>query len=300
MDERAKILIVEDNPRDMEFLQTTLASVPYSVISAATGEKALSCVEDESPDLVILDILLPDIDGFEVCQRIRKMSKGAGLPVLFYTAVTTVNEKLIGLESGASDFLTKSSDARELLVRIKNLLHTHQAINVMMDKAFIDDVSQVFNRKYLLQRLEEECARSIRYQRNFSCALFDLDHFRRINETFGKHTGDRVLKKFGDFLRQNTRGGDLVCRRSDDEFALLLPEVNLQGAYHAAERIRKLVIETNIFQSECSMPLTISSGVSALSPTLKDNKELLLQAQGALTDAKNKGCNTTRAFDREW
>lgn len=291
-----KILIVEDNPSDATFLKTTLGREDYQIIHAKTGTEAFHLLEKETPDLIILDILLPDIDGFEVCRRIRQNDRFLSLPVLFYSVIKTIDEKFLGLEMGASDFLTKTADTRELLIRIKNLLRAKRKIDEVIEQSLYDGLTKVYNRTYFHHRLEDECELSKRYKRNFSCTIIDIDNFKNINETYGYLMGDRVLKRAAEFMRDNIRCVDEICRYREDEFGVLFPETNLEEAYLAAERIRQYMLLSDLGQTQCPVRLTISCGVSSFNEEVKDTDDLLAQAITALSHAKQDGRNQTRAY----
>lgn len=291
-----KILVVEDTISDVIFLKKILEKENYEIIYAENGKDALQLLETHTPDLVILDILLPDIDGFEVCRRIRQNERLVYLPVLFYSVVKTVDEKLIALEMGASDFLSKSGDSRELLIRIKNLLQVKKKIDEIIDFSFYDRLTKVYNLKYFQHRLEDEYERSKRYNRNFSCAIIDIDNFKIINENFGYLTGDRVLKKVAEIVRQNVRNMDEVCRCGQDEFGILFPETDARDAYFSTERIRRIITMSNLKEANWPTNLSISCGVSAFNKDVKGIDELLAQASFALRRAKLEGHNQTQTY----
>ncbi|MCG2712916.1 MAG: diguanylate cyclase [Candidatus Omnitrophica bacterium] len=296
---KSTILIIEDNIKDMQFLKTTLERENYKIICAENGEKAFTVLSKDKADLVILDILLPDIDGFEVCRRIRENDLLVSMPILFYTSVSTINEKLIGLEVGAADFLTKSPDERELLVRIKNLLNAKRKIDKIVNLSFYDELTDVYNRRYFQQRLRDECDRGRRYKNNFCCALLDIDYFKTINDNFGHLAGDRVLKNVAKIMRKNIRTSDIICRYGGDEFALLLTETDLNGAYATAQRVRRF-IGTSETEKDDSVPgITISCGITAFSETIKDTNDLMFQADKALYKAKQEGRNQIKTYAKE-
>lgn len=295
-----KILVVEDNPKDIEFLQKTLLKEGYKVIGVEKGELVLSAVEQENPDLVILDILLPDIDGFEICKRLRQDERYGALPILFLTSRGSIDDKLLGLQIGGSDFLTKGGDERELLLRIKNLLRSKNLYDEMVKLSVIDSLTHVYNRRYFQHRLLDEFARSRRYNREFCCIIIDIDHFKEINDTLGHLAGDIVLKKIAGFLRRNLRAADVLCRYGGDEFGVLLPETNIEGAYITAERIRKLVEKTDLGQPERPMIITLSCGISSLiEGSAMGMDELVTQADVALYKAKREGRNQTHIYGKE-
>ncbi len=291
-----KILVVEDRVSDVIFLKKILEKEKYDVVYAENGKDALSIVENSTPDLVILDIVLPDIDGFEICKRIRNNNKFISLPVLFYSAIKTIDDKLLGLEMGASDFLSKSADERELLARIKNLLKAKRKVDSAISSSFYDPLTNVYSPQYLGHRINEECIRSRRYKRDFSFMLMGVDNFKVINNAFGLNTGDRMLKKIAELLVRNIRSADEVCRYKDDEFGVIMPETNLRGAFALAERIRDFISSTEELRAECTLKLTVSCGVSQYDNELTDPKKLINQVKQALKQAKSEGRNKTQFY----
>jgi diguanylate cyclase (GGDEF)-like protein len=293
-----KILIVEDTISDVIFLKKTLEKENYDINYAENGKDALALISKDTPDLVILDILLPDIDGYEVCRRIRANESWVNLPVLFYSAIKTVDEKLLGLEMGASEFLSKSADDRELLARIRNLLKAKKRIDAAISTSFYDPLTNVYSTQYFEHRIEDECIRSRRYKRDFSCMLMDVDKFEKINDTFGTHVGDRLLRKIAEVVKSNIRSADEVCRYKEDEFGILLPETNLRGAYAIAERVRQYLCMSDDLRKECTVDLTVSCGVSYYGNEVKDTKQLINQADTALQQAKKEGYNQTKFYQQ--
>ena len=296
-----KILIVEDNPIDAKNLQETLARENYQTITAGDGKTAFQMMEKENPDMVILDILLPDTDGFEVCRQIRKNDRFINIPVLFYSVIKTIDDKLLGLEMGASDFLSKSSEKRELLARIKNLLQEKDKIEQALMSKFFDPLTSLYSGEYFQHRVDDECVRSKRYKHDFACMLIDVDNFGKVNNTFGTKTGDRILKKIGEIVKTNTRDADEICRYKEDEFGILLPETDLRQAYSVAERIRLFMNNTHALRNECTMEVTISCGVSSFfSSTYENDKSQIISlANQAVRLAKKEGRNQTQFCNRK-
>ncbi len=291
-----KILVVEDTLTDIMFLKKILEKEGFEVTYSENGKDALLALEKNTPDLVILDIVLPDIDGFEVCKRIRNNDRFISLPVLFYSAIKTIDDKLLGLEMGASDFLPKSTGERELIIRIKNLLKSKAKIDAAISTSFVDPITNVYSLQYFEHRIQDECVRSRRYKRDLSCIIIDADNFNNINNTFGTQTGNRVLKKVAEIVSHNIRSADEVCRYKEDEFTILLPETDLRSAYAVAERVRQYMAISDDIRKECTVDLTISCGVSYFSNDVKDKNELVSQANQALAQAKKGGGNQTRFY----
>ncbi|MBI4846036.1 MAG: diguanylate cyclase [Candidatus Omnitrophica bacterium] len=293
---KERILVVEDTLADVMFLKKTFEGLNYEITYAENGMNALSILDNDPPDLVILDILLPDIDGFEVCKRIRNDDRFINTPILFYSAIRTSDDKILGLEMGASDFLSKSADDRELLVRVKNLLKIKKKIDSALSISFYDSITKVYSLQYFHHRMYDECVRSRRYKRDLSCMLIDIDNFKVINNTFGIQTGNRVLKKIAELVSQNTRHVDEVCRYKEDAFGLVLPETDLRNAYSAAERIRQYLAMTEDLRTECSLNITVSCGVSYYNEKVTDFNNLIENAHTALLQAKQAGKNQTKFY----
>ncbi|MCP4650782.1 MAG: diguanylate cyclase [PVC group bacterium] len=295
-----KILIVEDNLDDFQKLKIVLEENNYEVKHTATGKETFELLSEEVPDLVILDILLPDTDGFEVCKRIRKDKRFLSLPVLFYSIIRTIDDKLLGLEMGAADFLPKGTNNRELLMRIKNLLKRKEKLDEVLNHPFHDNVTKAFNQEYFQHRLQKECARSKRYNRNLSFAIIDVDKFEMVTNMFGHQTGNCLLKKIAETVQANIRTVDEVCRFGQDQFGVLFPEADLRDAFFSTDRVRQIWATSEIGKQICTMQVTISCGVSAFGKDTVDKNDLVAQTQAALKKAKTEGENRTRSFSKQF
>ncbi len=296
----SKIFVVEDNKKDIEFLRATLEKEKYAVIHAPDGKTAFDMLEKTQPDIIILDLLLPDIDGFEICKRLRSEERFLSIPILFFTSSVNMDNKLLGLQLGASDFLGKGCDERELLLRIRNLLRYKKQYDEMVKLSVIDSLTHVYNRRYFQHRLMDEFERARRYDREFCCMIIDVDHFKKINDTYGHPVGDDVLRHVAAILRRNTRAADVLCRYGGDEFGLLLPETNFPGAFVTAERVRCIVEKTNFSKSDDPISVTLSFGVSSLiEGGALGMDELVTQADVALYQAKRAGRNQISFYGRK-
>lgn len=297
---RSKIFIVEDNKKDVEFLQATLEQKEYEVISASNGKTAFEMLEKDQPDLIILDLLLPDMDGFEICKRLRSEERFLSIPILFFTSSINMDNKLLGLELGASDFLDKGCDERELLLRLRNLLRYKKQYDEMVRLSVVDSLTHVYNRRYFQHRLMDEFERGRRYDREFCCMIVDVDNFKEINDTHGHPVGDNVLRAVAAILRRNTRAADVLSRYGGDEFGLLLPETNFPGAFVTAERVRSIVEKTNFSKSDSPVKVTLSFGISSLiEGGALGMDELVTQADVALYQAKRSGRNQISFYGRK-
>ncbi|MCG2711896.1 MAG: diguanylate cyclase [Candidatus Omnitrophica bacterium] len=295
-----KIFVVEDNKKDVEFLQVTLAKEKYTVIHAPDGKTAFEMLEKNQPDIIILDLLLPDMDGFEICKRLRAEERFLNIPILFFTSSINMDNKLLGLQLGASDFLGKGCDERELLLRIRNLLSYKKQYDEMARLSVIDSLTHVYNRRYFKHRLMDEFERGRRYIREFCCMIIDVDNFKSINDTYGHLVGDDALRHVAAILRRNTRAADVLCRYGGDEFGLLLPETNFPGAFVTAERMRVIVEKTAFTKTDKPGKITLSFGISSLiEGGALGMDELVTQADVALYQAKRGGRNRISFYGRK-
>ena len=295
-----KILVVEDTQKDFEFLQNTLEKEDYKIVRSPDGKGLLALMEKERPDLIVLDLLLPDTDGFELCKAIRSEERFLNVPILFFTSSINLDNKLLGLQLGASDFLGKDCDGRELSLKIRNLLQSKQRYDSIVKLSVIDSLTHVYNRRYFQHRLRDEFERGRRYDREFCCMIIDVDHFKEVNDTKGHLVGDKVLKTIAAVLRNNIRAADILCRYGGDEFGLLLPETNFQGAYVTAERVRSTVEKTNLNTEEDPVMISLSIGISSLvEGGALGMDELVTQADVALYQAKKSGRNQISFYGRK-
>jgi diguanylate cyclase (GGDEF)-like protein len=296
----SKILVVEDTQKDFDFLKTTLEKEKYDIIRSNDGKQLIEMMGQETPDLIVLDLLLPDTDGFELCRRIRSEERYMSIPILFFTSSMNLDNKLLGLQLGASDFLGKDCDPRELTIRVKNLLNYKRLYDNVVKLSVIDSLTHVYNRRYFQHRLRDEFERGRRYGREFCCVIIDVDHFKEVNDSKGHPVGDKVLKTIAAILRSNIRAADVLCRYGGDEFGLLLPETNFQGAYVTAERVRSKVEKTNLNNPEDPVLISLSIGISSLiEGGALEMDELVTQADVALYQAKRSGRNQIGFYGRK-
>lgn len=296
----SKILVVEDTQKDFDFLKAALEKEKFTIIRSEDGKKLIALMEKELPDLIILDLILPETDGFELCSMIRSEERFLNIPVLFFTSSMSMDNKLLGLQLGASDFLSKDCDPRELVIRIKNLLYSKKRFDEVVMLSVVDSLTHVYNRRYFQHRLRDEFERGRRYDRDFCCLIIDVDKFKDVNDTLGHPIGDKVLKSIADILRTNIRAADILCRYGGDEFGLLLPETNFQGAYVTAERVRSKVEKTNLATAEQPVFISLSCGISSLvEGGAVGIDELVTQADVALYKAKKAGRNQISFYGRK-
>ncbi len=308
------ILIVDDRQENRFALNATLNQINATVIQADSGSKALQCLLDHDIALVLLDVKMPDMDGYEVANIMRKTQATATIPIVFLTAV---NHDLIHIEkaylSGAVDFLFKPLNTDILLAKVQIFLNLWSQNNVLTELAnkyeaalekitiqneelkklaFKDHLTGLFQRRVFDNILLKEVSRSIRHQSFLSIAMLDLDHFKLVNDDFGHAVGDTVLISISHILLALMREADLVCRFGGEEFVILMPNTQLSDAQLIAERIR-LAVENEIFSTEKNdLKVTISIGIAEFhSAHEKTPEELLKKADDCLYQAKHNGRN---------
>ncbi|MBE3587370.1 MAG: diguanylate cyclase [Thermoanaerobacteraceae bacterium] len=289
----ALVLIVEDSPLQRQVLARHLTTENLQVITASTGEEALKLVESTRPDLVILDLILPGMDGFEVCRRLKTDQATAVIPVVIITSKSGREERIRGLLCGAEDFLVKPVDRRELLIRTQSLVRRKQLMDTLLNQANRDPLTELYNRRQLEAELQRELSRAKRYHQPLAMIMVDVDDFKHYNDSNGHQAGDEALRQLAALLTGHTREVDIVCRYGGEEFVILLPQTGLSGAVTVAEKLRQ-VVEEHPFPHREKQPggrFTISLGVAVYPDHALDAEGLLSAADGAMYRAKRAGKN---------
>lgn len=282
-----KVLIVDDNSKTRRMLRRHLTKANYDVSEAEDGNMALEKIETDLPDVVLLDLMMPGMSGFEVCKRLRSVPQSDLIYIIMLTGMTTDEHKVQGLDIGADDYVTKPFNVDELLARIRVGLRTVEKKR----HAVIDPLTKLYNKSFFETYLAQEVGRAWRHQHQLSLIMGDIDHFKNINDTYGHLKGDAVLVEMGKILRQYCRQSDIPVRWGGEEFAILLPETDLAGGRNLAERIRQAV---EAHQFEGVSHITSSFGVASLKT---DGQDLVKRADEALYEAKKKGRNTVISSD---
>jgi len=284
-----KVLIVDDNDGVRRMIRTHLdIAGGYEVFEASNGEKCLQVASEVRPDVILLDIMMPVMDGMEACRKLREDPSTASIYIIMLTAKTKVEDRVEGLDTGADDYLSKPFAPDELLARIR------RGSKIVDDRriALFDQLTGLYNRRSFDSFFEKELARSNRYGNHLSVVLVDIDHFKKVNDTYGHPVGDKVLKALAQILQDSIRSSDFACRWGGEEFALLMPETNLEAARDKAESVRQAVAEY-LFPKVGQ--LTVSFGVSYPD---KDEfaKDFFERVDRALYKAKDEGRNRVVAL----
>jgi diguanylate cyclase (GGDEF)-like protein len=315
----AKILVVDDHTDILMLISLILKQHHYEVITAQDGIEAIEKATKEQPDLILLDVQLPKLNGYKVCEILKEKEETKAVPVIFISsAYRDLKDIVRGLEIGGTDYITKPFDNLELLARIKANLRIKMLYTELEEKnrqlkelndtleakskdlqkiATTDGLTGLFNHRYFYERLTQEFAKAVRYNLNLSCIIVDLDHFKKINDTYGHLQGDVILKNFSDILRTSIRQTDIAARYGGEEFSILLPHTDITGAFLEAERIRTYVSAKEFYYSDQLIRITVSLGIAYYPhEKVKGPADLVKNADIALYEAKRLGRNQTVIF----
>jgi diguanylate cyclase (GGDEF)-like protein len=294
----AKILAVDDQPDNLDLLAQILEENNHEVIIARNGNEAVEKAGESFPDVILLDIQMPGMDGFQTCEVIKKNEKTKDIPIIFLSAQTGEENVVKGLDLGAYDYITKPFNERELVSRVAVMLRIRAAEQKIQTMALTDTLTGLYNRRFLYQRFGEEVSRSIRAGAALSCFMIDIDYFKKINDTLGHDFGDFVLKKVADLLKENLRGYDAIVRYGGEEFFVLLPGADTTNAENVAQKIREKIKNYSFEKDSKQVNLTISVGVFGLPANhLSDDiDQYIKNADDALYKAKNEGRDKVVVF----
>jgi diguanylate cyclase (GGDEF)-like protein len=284
-----KVLIVDDNAGVRRMIRTHLdIAGGYEAHEAENGEQCLKMAAEVRPDVILLDIMMPVMDGMEACRRLRDDPFTASIYIIMLTAKAKVEDRVEGLDTGADDYLAKPFAPDELLARIR------RGSKIVDDRriALFDQLTGLYNRRSFDSFFEKELARSNRYDSHLSVILVDIDHFKNVNDTYGHPVGDEVLKELAQILQNSIRSSDFACRWGGEEFVILMPETNLEAAKEKAESVRQVVAD---FLFSKVGHLTVSFGVSY--PDKGEfAKDFFERVDRALYKAKDEGRNRVVAL----
>jgi len=291
---KLKILIIEDSKLNREILHKILHK-EYILVFAHDGVEALEKVKSEVPDIILLDIVLPGIDGFNVLLKLKDCETSHSIPVIFITGRSNPDDEVKGLKLGAVDYITKPFHEVVVKARIETQERILNQMRLIEKLSFVDALTNMPNRRQFDQNLQKEWNRAKREKQPVSTLMIDIDHFKIYNDTHGHQQGDIALKMVADIITSSLkRSADIAARWGGEEFSVLLPNTEIDGAMHIAEDIRKNVENALIpcSATDSNHKITVSIGATQVLPDSNSNiTELIMLADTALYKAKETGRN---------
>jgi len=289
-----KILVVDDEPINVDVLGGVLSSLG-EIITADNGRDAIDICKSNKPDIVLLDVMMPQMGGYEVCAELKGDEDTNDIPIIFVTALADDTDEARGIEMGAIDYLTKPVNATVAIARIRNHLELKKYRDYLAEMAFIDGLTGVPNRRRFEDHFASEWQRGRRSETEMSLILMDIDQFKLYNDTYGHQSGDSCLTLVGQALAKSAhRPGDMIARYGGEEFIAVLPDTGGDGAIRMAETIRDNMSALKIAHepSDVSDYVTLSMGLVTWKISGdKDPKAMIEAADKALYDAKKNGRN---------
>ncbi len=294
------ILVVDDAPVNVKVLTAALRQ-DYIIKVAVNGLDALASAKSEPyPDLILLDVMMPEMDGYEVLRLLKENPATSRIPVIFVTAKASAIDEEAGLNLGAIDYITKPISIPVTRARVRNHVALKLQADLLEELSLIDPLTQIPNRRQMDENLENEWKKALRSGKPLSILMIDIDYFKGYNDHYGHGAGDECLCRVAEALSNGvSRSGDMVARYGGEEFAVILPETDLQSALLIAERLRQLVLGLNLphAASRLEMRVTVSIGCATMDSATGITKaaELLQKADSMLYQAKKMGRNQVYA-----
>jgi len=292
---KQRILVVDDSPENLDILVSLLKN-DYMVAAARNGQKALQMAQKNPPDLILLDIIMPEPDGYEVCRQLKESEATRNIPVMFITALSEALDEVRAFSIGAVDFVSKPFQPIVVKARVNTQMNLKKKSDMLEALAAIDGLTHIYNRRKFDETLDLEWRRRTRNQNPLSLIMIDIDHFKLFNDNYGHAGGDECLKKVAEALKNALqRPGDFIGRYGGEEFAVIIADSDADGAWHMAETLRQAVVDLNIPHgySPTGPHVTVSLGVatSRFPESGGSVEELIDAADKMLFASKKNGRN---------
>jgi len=297
----ATVLAIDDSPDVLALLAVRLRPEDITLATATSYAEGLSLALSTLPDLILLDVDMPEHSGLDLCRRLKEEATTRNIPVIFLTGSTDIETKVHGFDLGAVDYVTKPFHPAELRARVRAALRMKRAQDLLTERIQIDALTSLRNRSFFDERLALEVESHLRRSKPLSLVLFDLDHFKRLNDDFGHPFGDNVLQRVGDLIVRSVRSNDAPCRYGGEELALILPDTQAEEALLIGERICTQIRALAFAPRGNPVVVTSSAGVAQLFDIAQGDTPtaaaLIEAADQALYAAKATGRDRVRLHE---
>jgi diguanylate cyclase (GGDEF)-like protein len=284
-----RILLVEDDELSRDVLARRLARRGYEVVAVASAAEGLDRAQAEAFDLVLLDWMMPGMNGLEMLDRLRARATPSELPVIMVTARAESEAVVQALEHGANDYVTKPVQLDIAVARINTHVALKRGEERIRREATVDPLTGLYNRRHLMERMEQELVSARRYGHPLTCCVLDLDRYKEINDRHGHRAGDEVLAAVGRLLREQVRCTDLAARYGGDELVVLFPHTDATGACHLAERLLRHLRAQRFVGPNGTFGVSASVGIAEVDASTRTAADLIEAADRALYQAKRAG-----------
>lgn len=292
---RGRILLIDDDLTILKLLENAFTIEGYTIYICDDPISAFELIAATKPDVIILDILMPEVNGYKLLEKIKAKPEYSDIHVIFLSAVDSSEDRIKGVRLGADDYITKPFIINEVIARVEAAL---RRTNKYRDKLLKDDFTGTYSRHYFSYRFMEEMERYKRSGKNFSIAFVDIDFLGLINEKYGYGAGDRVLKEFVSYLNDNIRKCDILFRYGGEEFIVLLPDTDSSKAFLVIDRIRQGFADKDISAGDLLIKATFSAGIMQIDDKDITEDELIKHAANTAYKAKRLGRNTVVMFEK--
>jgi diguanylate cyclase (GGDEF)-like protein len=294
-DQQPLVLVADDDGVTRAMVTSWLRKSGYRVVAACDGDAALALANEHRPDLLLVDVTMPGLDGYDVCRAVQTAS-AVPPPVIFLTAHAHTDSRVAGLDAGAVDYVVKPFDMAELIARVRAALRTKAVRDGFVAQATRDGLTGLLNRREMDVQLSGAVSLAQRHARSLACLMLDIDHFKQINDRFGHAAGDEVLRQAAVRITSVCRASDVVGRYGGEEFVLVLPETVASDAVTTGDKLRRVLSEAPISCHGVDVSITASVGIAAWSAQMTP-ATIYAAADHALYRAKERGRNRTELFD---